>query len=94
MSKGLKQLDIDELYHLSAQIEENPEHVASLLFPDEPSYRVPLTKQIGAWAINQTIALESIQKNKHDVAIIFNKAGDRIWQQLPGFAQSVMVSVL
>lgn len=93
MTKGLKQLDIDELYYLSAKIDENPDKIAGLLFPDKPSGRVTLTKKIGQWAINQTVVLENDQNNKPDVANIFNKVGDRIWHQLPSYAQRVTIKV-
>jgi hypothetical protein len=94
MNKGLKQLDIDELYHLSARIEEDTDEVASLLFPDKPVDRRSLTKQIGQWAINQTVVLENTLNNKRDVALIFNKAGDRMWRQLPSFVQHLKINVL
>ncbi len=94
MNKGLKQLDIDELYQLSARIEEDTDKVASLLFPDKPAERESLTRQIGQWAINQTVVLESAQNNKQDVALIFNKAGDRMWRQMPSFVQHLRINVL
>ena len=93
MNKELRQLDIEELYHLSARIDEDPDRVAGLLFPDKPSGRVSLTEKIGQWAINQTVVLESAQKNKKDVAILFSKVSNRIWQQLPAYAQSVRINI-
>lgn len=93
MSKELKQLDLEELYHLSARIDEDPAEVAALLFPDDLSDRLSLTEKIGQWAINQTVVLESAQKNKPDVAILFNKVSNRIWQQLPTYAQSVRIKI-
>ncbi len=93
MNKELKQLDLVELYHLSARIENNPDEVASLLFPDKPAIRVSLTEAIGQWAINQTVVLESTEKGKRDVAIAFNKVGHRIWQKLPKYAQRVRVDI-
>ena len=94
MTKELKQLDIDELYHLSARIDEDPVKVADMLFPENPPDRVTLIKKIGQWAIKQTAVLESTSKNRHDVAYIFHKVGERIWQQLPGYAQRVRINVL
>jgi hypothetical protein len=93
MSKELKQLDIEELYQLSARIDEDPVKIAGLLFPDRPAERVNLTEKIGQWAINQTIVLESHDNNKPDVAFLFNKVGYRIWQQLPEYAQSIRINI-
>ena len=93
MNKELKQLDLVELYHLSARIDNNPDEVASLLFPDQPATRVSLTETIGQWAINQTVVLESAEKGKRDIAIVFNKVGNRIWQKLPKYAQCVRVNI-
>lgn len=93
MRKELKKLNLDELYQLSAQIEEDPDRVASVLFPDSLSGRDALIKKIGQWAINQTVVLESNRNNKIDLAIIFNKVGERIWNQLPHLARQVKVSV-
>lgn len=93
MHKELKQLSIDELYQLSAQIEKDPDHVAGMLFPDNVTGRASLTQQIGQWAINQTLVLESNQNNKLDIAIIFKKVSERIWQRLPSFAQDVKVHI-
>ena len=64
MSKELKQLDIDELYHLSSKIDEDPDTIADVLFPDNPPGREVLTKMIGQWAINQTAVLESTRRNR------------------------------
>jgi hypothetical protein len=94
MNKGLKQLDIEELYHLSAQIEADTGRVAGLLFPDNPNESESLTRKIGQWAINQTVVIENNQNNKQDVALIFNKVGDRIWRQLPTYAQNLRITVL
>lgn len=93
MHKQLKQLDIDELYHLSDQIEEDADRVAGILFPDNPPGGGTLTRKIGQWAINQTIVLESNQNNKVDLAIIFNKVSERIWNQLPSCAKQVKINV-
>lgn len=93
MNKELRQLDIDELNHLSEKIEEDPEKAAGLLFPNNPSDRVMLAKKIGQWAINQTLVLESNRNNKTDVALIFSKAGNRIWQQLPSYARNVRINI-
>jgi hypothetical protein len=93
VNKELRQLDINELNHLSEQIEENPEKAANMLFPNNPSDRLMLTKKIAQWAINQTLVLESSQHNKTDVALIFHKVGERIWQQLPSYARSVTIVV-
>lgn len=94
MNKGLKQLNIEELYHLSAKIEEDPEKVAGLLFPDDPSNGRSLTREIGRWAINQTVVIEYTLNNKQDVALIFNKVGDRIWRQLPTYAQHLRINIV
>lgn len=94
MTKELRQLDIDELYRLSARIEEDPAMVADMLFPENPPDRDALIKKIGQWAINQTAVLESTSRNRHDVAYIFHKVGERIWHQLPGYAQRVRINVL
>lgn len=94
MNKGLKQLNIEELYHLSAKIEENPGKVAGLLFPDNPAGRESLTMKIGQWAINQTVVIENNRNNKRDVALIFDKVADRIWRQLPSYAQRLRINVL
>ena len=93
MEKKLRQLELEELYHLSAQIENDPHKVASLLFPDKPANRLSLTEAIGQWAINQTVVLESAQKGKTDLAVVFNKVGSRIWQKLPKHAQSVRITI-
>lgn len=93
MNKELRQLDIDELNHLSERIDADPEKAASLLFPNNPSERVTLAKKIAQWAINQTVVLESSQHNKTDVALIFHKVGERIWQQLPSYARSVRIAI-
>lgn len=93
MHKQLKQLDIDELYRLSDQIEKDADRVASMLFPDNPLGGGTLTRQIGQWAINQTVVLESNQNNKVDLAIIFNKVSERIWNQLPSCAKQVKINV-
>ena len=94
MTKELKQLDIDELYHLSAKIDHDPDTVADMLFPGNPPDRETLIRKIGQWAINQTAVLESSVNNRHDVAYIFHKVGERIWRQLPEFAQRVRINVL
>ena len=94
MTKELKELDIDELYHLSARIEQDPMTVADMLFPGNPSGSEKLIKKIGQWAINQTAVLESAMNDRHDVAYIFHKVGERIWHQLPDFAQRVKINVL
>jgi hypothetical protein len=93
MDKTLKQLDIDELMALSEQIEVDPEKTAGLLFPDHRFDRVNLTKTIGQWAINQTLVLESFRREKIDVALIFDKVGNRIWRQLPTYARKLTVSI-
>lgn len=93
VSKNLRQLDIHELNYLSERIEADPERVACLLFPNNPSDRVTLAKKIAQWAINQTLVLESSQHNKTDVALIFHKVGERIWQQLPSYARSVRIAI-
>jgi hypothetical protein len=93
MKKELKQLDIEELCLLSAQIDNDPDHVASMLFPDQPANHVSVTEKIGQWAINQTAVIESVQNNKPEVATIFKKVGNRIWQQLPSYAQSVQIKI-
>ena len=93
MNKRLKQLDLDELHHLSDQIENDPDKVAGLLFPDKPTSQVSLTETIGQWAINQTMVLENAEKGKPDVAIVFRNAGNRIWQKLPGYAQCVQINI-
>jgi hypothetical protein len=93
MQKDLRQLEIEELYHLSAQIESNPRRVAALLFPDQPADRFSLTEAIGQWAVNQAVVLESNLNGKPDVAVVFSKVGNRIWQRLPKSAQSVQVRI-
>jgi hypothetical protein len=93
MNKTLKQLDIDELTALCEQIEADPEKTAGLLFPDNHCDRVHLTKKIGQWAINQALVIESSLSNKTDVALIFDKAGNRIWQQLPSYARRITVNI-
>lgn len=93
MNKELRQLDINELNHLSERIEADPEEAASMLFPNNPPDRVTLAKKIAQWAINQTLVLESSQHNKTDVALIFHKVGERIWQQLPSYARSVKIVI-
>lgn len=93
MNKELKQLDIEELNHLSARIDEDPDKIAGLLFPDKPAGRVSLTEKIGQWAINQTVVLESAQKNRPDIATLFKKVSNRIWQQLPTYAQCVRINI-
>lgn len=94
MNKGLKQLNIEELYHLSAKIEEDPGKVAGLLFPNNPAGRESLTVKIGQWAINQTVVIENNRNNKRDVALIFDKVADRIWRQLPSYVQRLRINVL
>jgi hypothetical protein len=93
MSKGLRQLDIEELYHLSNRIDEDPVEIATLLFPDKPHGRIPVIEKIGQWAINQTVVLECVQNNKPDVAILFGKVGNRIWTQLPAYAQCIKINI-
>jgi hypothetical protein len=93
MKKELQQLNIEELSLLSARIDNNPDRVAALLFPDRPTGHVSATEKIGQWAINQTAVIESIRNKKPEVAVIFKKAGNRIWQQLPSYAQHVQVSI-
>ena len=93
MNKELRQLELKELYHLSAEIENDPHKVATQLFPDRPANRVSMTEAIGEWAINQTVVLESTEKGKTDVAVVFNKVGNRIWQKLPRHAQCVRITI-
>ena len=93
MNKDLRQLELEELYQLSAQIEKDPHKVASLLFPDQPADGVSLTEAIGQWAINQAVAIESTENGKRDVAVVFNKVGYRIWQKLPRHAQHVRIRI-
>jgi len=94
MKKELRQLELDELYQLSALIETDPQKVAGLLFPDRPSNRLSLTEAIGQWAINQAVALENSENGKPDVAVVFNKVGNRIWQRLPEHAQRVRITIV
>ena len=94
MTKDLKDLDLRELYHLSKKIEADPAGIASMLFPENPPERDTVVKKIGQWAINQTAVLESNLNNRPDVAYIFHKVGERIWHQLPGFAQRVRINVV
>jgi hypothetical protein len=93
MSKHLKQLEVEELYQLSARIDEDPHKIAVLLFPEKPAERIALTETIGQWAINQAVVLENTQKGKMDLAIVFNKVGNRIWQKLPRYARCVRIIV-
>ncbi len=93
MKKELMQLDIEELSLLSAQIDNDPDKVASLLFPDQPTNHVLVTEKIGQWAINQTAVIESVVNDKPEVATIFKKVGNRIWQQLPSYAQRVQIKI-
>jgi hypothetical protein len=93
MEKELKQLDIEELNVLSAQIDSDPGHVAALLFPDRPEDHISVTEKIGQWAINQTAVIESVQNDKPEVATIFKKVGNRIWQKLPSYAQCVTIKI-
>ena len=93
MEKELKQLDIEELNLLCAQIDNDPDKVAALLFPDRPADHVTVTEKIGQWAINQTAVIESAQNDKPEVATIFKKVGNRIWQQLPSYAQRVQIKI-
>ena len=93
MNKALKQLNSHELYQLSAQIEDDPHSVASQLFPDKPDRRLTLTETIGQWAINQAVMLESVENGKPEVATVFNKVGDRIWQKLPTYAQCLRINI-
>ena len=93
MKKDLKQLDIEELNLLSDKIDSDPNKVAALLFPDHPDSHVSVTEKIGQWAINQTAVIESVQNNKPDVATIFKKVGNRLWQKLPPYAQTVQIKI-
>ena len=93
MSKALKDLDIDELTELCEQIEADPEKAADLLFPENRPDRVTLAKKIGQWAINQTLVIESFRHNIPDIAFIFDKAGRRLWHQLPTCARRVTVNI-
>jgi hypothetical protein len=93
MKKELQKLNLEELSLLSTQIENDPDKVAALLFPDQPAGHVSATEKIGQWAINQTAVIESMQNEKPEVAIIFKKVSTRIWQQLPSYAQRVQVSI-
>ena len=93
MKKELKQLDIEELSLLHEQIDSDPSKVAALLFPDRPADHVWVTEQIGQWAINQTAVIESVVNDKPEVATIFKKVGNRIWQQLPYYAQRVQIKI-
>jgi hypothetical protein len=93
MKKELKQLDIEELNLLSAKIDNDPDKVAAMLFPDLPADHVSVTEKIGQWAINQTAVIESVINDKPEVATIFKKVGNRIWQQLPSYAQRVQVKI-
>lgn len=93
MKKELKQLDFEELSLLSAKIDSDPDQVAAMLFPDRPANHVSVTEKIGQWAINQTAVIESVQNDKPEVATIFKKVGNRIWQQLPSYAQSVQIKI-
>ena len=96
MRKELKKLNLDELYRLSDQIEEDADRVAAMLFPDillGREFLTSLTKQIGQWAINQAVVLESNQNNRIDLAIIFNKVGERIWHQLPTHAKQLKINI-
>ncbi|MEJ2156874.1 MAG: hypothetical protein P8X96_16165 [Desulfobacteraceae bacterium] len=94
MTKELKELDLYELYHLSSKIEADPDGIAGVLFPENPPDSGTVVKKIGQWAMNQTAVLESNLNNRPDVAYIFHKVGERIWQQLPSFAQRVRINVV
>jgi hypothetical protein len=94
MIKELKELELNELYRLSAKIDEDPDRIADLLFPENPPGSDTVVRKIGQWAMNQTAVLESNLNNRPDVAFIFHKVGERIWQQLPSFAQHARINVL
>jgi hypothetical protein len=94
MIKELKELELNELYRLSAKIDEDPDGIAGMLFPENPPESDTVVRKIGQWAINQTAVLESNLNNRPDVAFIFHKVGERIWQQLPSFAQHARINVL
>lgn len=94
MIKELKKLELNELYRLSAIIDEDPDRIADILFPENPQDGDSVVRKIGQWARNQTAVLESNLNNRPDVAFIFQKVGERIWQQLPSFAQRARINVL
>ena len=93
MNKALKQLDFHELDELSVRIEDDPEAMARLLFPDRPGNRSELTEMIGKWAIHRKLVLESTAGDMPHIAHVFEKVAQRIWLRLPEYARVIRIKI-
>jgi hypothetical protein len=94
MTKGLEQLDVQELHYLCAMIDSDPFKTATDLFPEERlDNRAAVTRKIGQWAINRRTALEFSAEEKPEIALIFKKVCHRIWNELPDYARGLKVTI-
>ena len=89
MHKELHKFDTDELDLLLTSIENDAHRTAARLFPDRPPGHKVVLDNISQWAINRKVVLDCKAKGNAHVAIVFDKICYRIWQQLPGYAQSL-----
>jgi hypothetical protein len=93
MTKGLEQLDAQELHYLCAMIDADPYRTATDLFPEQRDNMAEVTRKIGQWAINRRTALEFSAEEKPEIALIFKKVCHRIWIELPDYARSLKVTI-
>lgn len=91
MNTELGQLDEEELEHLAASIEDDPDGVACLLFPECPDERRSVVRQIGEWAVNRKLVLENTANGNAHIASVFEKVCYRFWQRLPSYAKRAKV---
>ena len=91
MTTELGQLGEEELEHLATSIEDDPDSVACLLFPECPNGNRTVIKQIGLWALNRKLVLENTANGNTHIATVFEKVCYRCWQQLPSYAKRAKI---
>ncbi len=91
MNIELGQLGEEELEHLATSIEDDPDNVACLLFPDCPDGNKTVVQQIGQWAVNRKLVLENTANGNTHIASVFEKVCYRFWQRLPSYAKRAKV---
>jgi len=91
MTIELKQLGKEELEQLVTSIENDPDSVACLLFPECPAGIRVVVEQIGQWAANRKLVLENTANGNIHIATVFEKVCYRFWQQLPGYAKKAKI---
>lgn len=94
MNTELGQLGEEELEHLVTSIEDDPDSVACLLFPESPDGTRSVVQQIGQWAANRKLVLENTANGNDHIASVFDKVCYRFWQRLPSYAKRAKVPTI